>query len=157
MELGPPQLPLTGAVIQVMPKVQCISLQYMWLEQVAKNLKGCLNVLFPYLIYTKIWQEQPMSDHLSTQGRPDPREGLDPNKTWTFSIGTPCIWCIKNRQKWIRIEKVKPPKLKTSRTQKKQTTKHYKAHSKSLKKFLVCCSIVIRVLRWFVELKVVLL
>jgi hypothetical protein len=47
----------------------------------------------------------------------------------------------------LELRKLKPPKVKTSRTQKKQTTKHYKAHSKSLKKLLVCCSIVIRVLR----------
>jgi hypothetical protein len=47
----------------------------------------------------------------------------------------------------LELRKLKPPKVNMSRTQKKQTTKHYKARSKSLKKVLVCCSIVIRVLR----------
>jgi hypothetical protein len=52
--------------------------------------------------------EQHMSDHLSAQGRLDPRGGLccfwcrkqNSNPSYWY------IWCTKNCQKWLRIEKV---------------------------------------------------
>ncbi len=42
------------------------------------------------------------------------------------------------------------PQNKRGKELEKQTTKHYKIDSQTLKIFFVCCSIAIRVQRWFV-------
>jgi hypothetical protein len=91
------------------------------------------------------WVDWPMSEHLSTQGRPDLRgelccfwcpmvskQNLNP-----FSCH---IWHTNNCQKWIIIEKVMPPKVKGVKNSIKQTTEHYQSRSRTPKKFLVCCS-----------------
>jgi hypothetical protein len=57
--------------------------------------------------------EQPVSNHLSALLFLVSKQNLNPSR-WH-------IWCIKNRQKQIRIEKVTAPQSKGG--QKKQTTK----------------------------------
>jgi len=63
---------------------------------------------------------RPVTKHLSTQGRPDPKGGLHSslcsNKTSTPPIGPPDA--LKIIKKWIRFEKVMAPKVEGSRTQK---------------------------------------
>jgi hypothetical protein len=57
-------------------------------------------------LYTKV--EQPMSNHLSAQGRLDPRGGLHcfwcPNKTWTLAIGaSDALKIVKNELKFRKV------------------------------------------------------
>jgi hypothetical protein len=47
------------------------------------------------------------------------------NKTWTPFLGT--FDTLKIIQNGLEMNKLRPPKLEGSRTQKSQTTKHYKA------------------------------
>jgi hypothetical protein len=98
--------------------------------------------------------ERLVSEHLSAQGRLDPNN-LCPIKTWTPPIGA--SGGLKIFKNILEFTKLWPPKLEGSRTQKKQTTKHYKFGSQTPKKLLICCSVVIRVQRWFVKLKVMFL
>jgi len=89
-------------------------------------------------IQTLFWGTKPVTEHLSAQGRLNPRGALH------------CFWCpnkINNRQNWHRIEKLMAPQNRWVKNSKKQTTKHYKScGSQTPKKFLVYCSVVIRVL-----------
>ncbi len=62
-----------------------------------------------------------MSDHLSAQGRLDPRGGLCcfwcPNKTYNPPIGASgALKIVKNG---LELKKLRPLKVKGSRTQKK--------------------------------------
>jgi hypothetical protein len=74
--------------------------------------------------------DQPMTKHLSAQGRKDPRGGLHcfwcPNKTWTLS---PCasdtLTIVKNE---LGMRKLRPPKYS-----KTQTTQHYKGRFSNTK------------------------
>jgi hypothetical protein len=89
----------------------------------------------------------PVTEHLSTQGRPDPKGGLCcswcSNKTSTPLIGPPdALKIIKKR---IRIEKVMAPKVEGSTTQKNKppnVTKLVLKHSKNSLK--ICCSVAIK-------------
>jgi len=68
-------------------------------------------------------------EHLITQGKLDPREGLHcfwcPNKTWIPLLGASDTQTIIG--KGLEMRKLQPPKVKGGlRTQKKQTTEHYK-------------------------------
>jgi hypothetical protein len=90
-----------------------------------------------------------MKDHLSVQGRPNPRGGVS-----LFLVSKQNLkpfywhnWHIKNYQKRIRIEKVTTPQGEGAKNSEKQTFKYYKAHSWSPKKFLVCCYVAIRMQR----------
>ncbi len=76
-----------------------------------------------------------VSKYLSTQGRLDPRGGLccfwclEKNLNLSYWH----IWCIKNRQKRIRIEKVITPKVegvKNSKNKPLKATKPVPKHSK---------------------------
>jgi len=97
--------------------------------------------------------------HLSAQSKLDPRRRFrcfwHPKNTWTppFSASN-TLTIVENI---LEMRKLRPPKVKGVKNFKKQTTKHYKANSWTHKKFLVCCCIVIRVERWFIELEAVLL
>jgi hypothetical protein len=57
------------------------------------------------------------------------------------------IWCTKDHQKHIRIEKVIAPKVEEVKNSKEQTPKHYKASFRSPKKFFVYCFVTIKVQR----------
>ncbi len=86
--------------------------------------------------------DQPMNKHLSTQCRPGPKGELCcfwcPHKTWTSSLGTfDILIIVENKLKW---RKLWPTKVKGVKNSIKQTTKHYQSHSRTPKKFLVCCS-----------------
>jgi hypothetical protein len=49
--------------------------------------------------------------------------------------------------KWISNEKFTAPQVEGVKYSKKQTAKHYKAGSQTLKKFLSFCSVLIQVQR----------
>ncbi len=81
--------------------------------------------------------EQPMSDHLSALLFLVSKQNLNLSH-WH-------IWCIKNRQKNIRIEKVMAPQSKGSK--KLKETNHWTIQSPfsiAQKKFLGCCFVAIR-------------
>jgi hypothetical protein len=90
-------------------------------------------------------------EHVSTQDRPDPRGELHclwcPNKTWTLLLGTSSILTIvKNR---LKMRKLHPPKVTRSRTPKKNKPPNTtKVDPWTPKKFLICCFVAIRSLRW---------
>jgi hypothetical protein len=90
--------------------------------------------------------ELPMSNHLSAQGRPDPRGGL-----LCFGVQTKLEPLLLVHLAMIGLELKKlcplPSPSKEVKNSKKRTTEHYKADSQSPEKFLVCCSVVIRVQR----------
>lgn len=82
--------------------------------------------------------EQPMSDHLSTQGRPDSRGGLScfwfPNKTWTPPVGASCT--LRIGKNGLELKKFQPPKVeegvKNSKKHKPlNTTKPVPDHPKN--------------------------
>jgi hypothetical protein len=71
-----------------------------------------------------------MIDHLSTHGRLDYGKGSIVSSVQTkLNPSYWHIWCIKNHQKQIGIEKVTTPKVEGVKKLKKQITKHYKANS----------------------------
>jgi hypothetical protein len=79
-----------------------------------------------------------MSNHLSAQGRLDPKGGLHcvwcENKTWTPSIGIfDAPKMVKNR---LELRKLWPLLVERVKNTKKQTTEHYKADTRSPKKTL---------------------
>jgi hypothetical protein len=86
--------------------------------------------------------ERPLSEQLSAWGRLDPINWC-PIKYWTPPIGA--FGALENFKNISELAKLWPLKLKGSRTQKKQTTEHKKFGSQTPKKYLVCCSSVIRV------------
>ncbi len=98
-----------------------------------------------------------MIKHLSTQGKLDPKggfpffvvskENLNPSY-W-------CICCIKNHQKWNKIENVMAPQSKKGQEFKKQTTTCYKGRFPKHQK--ISFYVVIKIQKWFVELQAVLL
>ncbi len=71
--------------------------------------------------------EQPMNDHLSVQGRPNPRGRFCcfwcPNKTWTPPIDAfSALKIIKNI---LELRKLWPPKIiGVKNSKEKQTTRH---------------------------------
>jgi len=71
--------------------------------------------------------DRPVTKHLSTQSRPDPRGGLCclwcPNKTSTLLLVHLTLTIIENG---LEMRKLWPPKVKGGQELKKQTTKHYK-------------------------------
>jgi phosphorylcholine metabolism protein LicD len=68
-----------------------------------------------------------VTEDLSAQGRPDPRGGFDVSNAQTkLESLLWCIWHIKNRQKWNRIEKVVAPQSRGGQELKNQITEHYK-------------------------------
>ncbi len=72
----------------------------------------------------------------------------------------PFSWHIQHtnrHSKWIKNEKVMPLKIKGSRSQKKQTTEHYKGWFSNIAKKKLCWSVAIRVQRWVLEFQVALL
>jgi hypothetical protein len=76
------------------------------------------------------------------------------NKTRTFSIGIfDTLKIVKNK---LELRKLQPFLVKKVKNTKKQTTEYYKTSSWSPKKFLVCCSITIKIQRQIVKLKVML-
>jgi hypothetical protein len=86
-----------------------------------------------------------VSEHLSTQGRPDPRGGLRcswcPNQTSTSSLNaSDALKIIKNR---LKLRKLWPPKLKGVKNSKNKITEQQKASSQTLKNFLLCYSVAI--------------
>jgi hypothetical protein len=101
-----------------------------------------------------------VTEHLSIQGRPDSRwrallflvfkQNLNPS-SW-------CIWHTNNCWKWIRNKKVTAPQSTWGQELKiNKPPNIINADSQTPKKFLVCCSVVIRVQKWFVELHMALL
>jgi hypothetical protein len=108
-------------------------------------------ITFLPLVPTRV--EQPMSDHLSAQGRPDQRGGLhcfwSPNKTWTPLIRASDAQKIANAG--LELKKLQPPKVEGSKTQKNKPSNTRKPdHPKT------SLYVAIRVQRWFVKLKVTL-
>jgi hypothetical protein len=99
--------------------------------------------------------ERPVSKHVSAQGMPVSRGGLCcfgcSNKTWTPLLGT--FVTLKIFKNGSEMRKLQHLKVGGSRTEIKQTTKQFP----NTPKFFVCCYVAIRVQRWFVELKAVLL
>jgi len=76
------------------------------------QLSGWVHALFFKIVYlTRVnW---PVTKHLNTQGRPDPRGELRcfwcPNKTWTLPIGTfGALKIVKNE---IKMTKLRSPKV----------------------------------------------
>ncbi len=113
---------------------------------------------YTWNVYARV--DRPVIKHLSVQGRPYPMGGLCcfwcPNKTWTPPLGaSDTLTIVKNR---LEMRKLQPPKVKEGgwRTQKSKPSNITKADFGTLKKFFVCCSIAIRVQKWFV-LQVMLL
>jgi hypothetical protein len=100
-----------------------------------------------------------VTKHLSTQGRPNSRQGLGcfwcPNKTLTLPLGAFDILTIV--ENGLEMRKLWPSKQKVSRTQKKQITEHYKGWFSHIQIFLCMLVCYIRVQKWFIELKVTLL
>jgi hypothetical protein len=102
--------------------------------------------------------ERPVTEHLIVQGRPDSRGGLIvfwcPNKTWTSPFDTSNTLTIV--KSGLEMRKLKLPKVKGFKNSNKQTTKHYKSRFPNTQNnsFFVCCSIIIRIQTWFVELQV---
>ncbi len=107
--------------------------------------------------------EWPVIEHLSAQGRLDPRGRLHcfwcPHKTWIPPLGASNTQTIVENGSEMR--KLWPPKVKGVKNSKKQTIEHHKASSQTPKRFLalwlLCCFDAIRVQRWFVEIWVALL
>jgi hypothetical protein len=71
--------------------------------------------------------EQLVSEHLSTQGRPNPKGGLHcfcaPNKTWKPPLGaSDALIVLKNE---LETRKLRSPKVEGVKNSKKQTTEHY--------------------------------
>jgi hypothetical protein len=102
---------------------------------------------------------QPVTEHLSTRGRPNPRGGFHcfwcGNKTWPSphpTLGTLTI--IENR---LEMRKLWPPKLKRVENSKKKPPNTTKVGSQTPKKFFLCYFVAIRVQRWFVKLQAILL
>jgi hypothetical protein len=99
-------------------------------------------------------------EHLSAQGRPDPSGGLIVSgvktKTWTSPIWA--FHALKIFKNGRIFRKLQPPKI---RGQELKETNHLtyltKVDSQTLKKFFVCCSVVIRVQKWLVEVQVAFL
>jgi hypothetical protein len=67
------------------------------------------------------------------------------------------IWCIKNHQKHNKIEKKWPFKVEGINNSKKKPPNAIKIGSQTPKKLFLCCSIAIKVQRWFLELQMALL
>jgi len=65
-----------------------------------------------------------------------------------------CIWHTNNCKIKLEMRKLHAPKVKGSRTQKNKSPNNTKADSWTPKEFVVCCSVAIRVPRWFIELQV---
>ncbi len=64
------------------------------------------------------------------------------------------ILCIKNYQKWSRIENVMAPQIRGGQELKKINHQNAtKTSSQTPTKFLICCSITIRAQRWFVDFR----
>jgi len=76
--------------------------------------------------YSKV--EQPMSDHLSPQGRLDPKGRPHclwcSNKTWTPPIDA--SGALKIIKKKLKMRKLQPPKVEGSRTQKNKSQNNAK-------------------------------
>jgi len=74
-----------------------------------------------------------MSDHLSAQGRPDPRGGLPcfqcPKKNLDPYYCTTIVICgtLKIVKNILELRKLWPPKVEGVKNSEKQTTKQYKA------------------------------
>jgi hypothetical protein len=86
-----------------------------------------------------------LTEHLSTQGKPDPRGGLHSNvqnNLTPFSFDTLTI--VENG---LEMRKLWPPKVKGVKNSKNKPPNIRKVSSRTPKKFLVCCSIAIRVQR----------
>jgi hypothetical protein len=88
-----------------------------------------------------------VSEHLSTlrAGRMHGRASLFLLFKQKLNPSYWCIWCIQNHKKWITTEKVSAPESKGIKNPKTQTVERYKASSRTSQKFLVCCSVAIRV------------
>jgi hypothetical protein len=56
-----------------------------------------------------------------------------------------CIWCTKNLQKHIRIDKVMASQIRGVKNSKRKTTEHYKFGFQTPEKLFVSCFGVIRV------------
>jgi hypothetical protein len=78
---------------------------------------------------------RPMIEHLSAQGRPDPRAPLFSVAKWNLNSYW-CIWHNKNCLKWNKIEKVTASQSKEGQELKKQTTECYKGRFSNTKKIL---------------------
>jgi len=68
--------------------------------------------------------EWPVTEHLSAQGRPDPRGGVCcfwcPNKIWTSPLeASGTLTIVKNGSE---MRKLQPPKVQRVENSKKQTT-----------------------------------
>jgi hypothetical protein len=91
-----------------------------------------------------------VTEHLSTQGKPDPREGLHyfwcPKKPWTPTIGaSSTLKIVKNG---VELTKLRPLQVEGSRTKKNKPPNVTKVSSWTPKKFLV----IFFFQRWFVKL-----
>jgi hypothetical protein len=101
-----------------------------------------------------------VTKHLNAQGRSDPRGGLScfwcPNKTWTSPLEASHTLTVV--ESGLEMRKLGPLKIKRSRTHKKNKPLNItKVNSWTPKNFLLCCYVVIRVQRWFLEFQMALL
>ncbi len=106
----------------------------------------CRSVHDKRIIIVLLWcRRGPVIEYLSTQGRPDPSEGLHcfwcPNKTWNLPLdASETQTIVENRLKMRKLQA--PPKSKGSRTFfKNKSLNTTNAGSQTLQKILMllCC------------------